>query len=132
MAIKCILRPLIVIGDDMTINKNLDDSAVLGALGKRLEQRRLDLRLTQAAAAEQAGVSKRTIERMEAGSSVQLSSLLRVLRVLDLMAGLEQLAPPAGPRPMDLLQLKGRARQRAPAAAGEQKPSGSGWTWNDT
>lgn len=113
----------------MKINKNLDDSAVLDTLGKRLEQRRLDLRLTQAAAAEQAGVSKRTVERVEAGASVQLSSLLRVLRALDLIEGLDQLAPPAGPRPMDLLQLKGKARQRAPAAANNEKPSGSDWTW---
>ena len=114
----------------MKIDKNLSDSAVLETLGQRLARRRLDLRLTQAAAAEQAGVSKRTLERMEAGASVQLSSLIRVLRVLDLMDGLEQLAPPAGPRPMDLLQLKGKARQRAPASDDKKSP-GSGWSWDE-
>lgn len=113
----------------MEISASLSDSAILEALGERLARRRLDLQLTQAAAADQAGVSKRTLERMEAGASVQLSSLIRLLRVLDLMDGLEQLAPPAGPRPMDLLQLKGKARQRAPAAADNEKPSGSDWTW---
>lgn len=114
----------------MKIDATLNDEAILRALGERLAQRRLDLRLTQAAAAEQAGVSKRTLERLEAGSSVQLSSLLRVLRVLDLMAGLEQLVPPAGPRPMDLLQLKGRARRRAPAGSGDAA-AGGGWTWDE-
>jgi len=113
----------------MEINKSLDDQAVLDTLGERLARRRLDLQLTQAAAAEKAGVSKRTVERMEAGASVQLSSLIRVLRVLDLMDGLEQLAPPTGPRPMDLLQLKGKARQRAPASGGDEKPAESDWTW---
>ncbi|MGA7966821.1 MAG: helix-turn-helix transcriptional regulator [Gammaproteobacteria bacterium] len=113
----------------MKLDKNLGDSAVLEALGKRLARRRLDLKLTQAKTAEQAGVSKRTVERLEAGASVQLSSLIRVLRVLDLMDGLEQLAPPAGPRPMDLLQLKGKSRQRAPASGGDEKPAESDWTW---
>lgn len=115
----------------MEINDRLSDKAILRALGERLAQRRLDLRLTQAAAAGQAGVSKRTVERLEAGSSVQLASLIRVLRVLDLVDGLEQLAPPGGPRPMDLLQLKGKARQRAPAAGTDETPSADEWTWGD-
>jgi len=115
----------------MEINASLSDAAILEALGERLARRRLDLQLTQAAAAEQAGVSKRTVERMEAGASVQLSSLIRVLRVLDLIDGLERLAPPAGPRPMDLLQLKGKARRRAPATSADETPSGGEWTWGD-
>lgn len=115
----------------MEIVNSLGDQAILEILGERLARRRLDLRLTQAATAEQAGVSKRTVERMEAGASVQLSSLIRVLRVLDLMDGLERLAPPAGSRPMDLLQLKGKARRRAPASGAIRKPSGDGWHWDD-
>lgn len=115
----------------MEISKNLGDEAVLEALGERLARRRLDLQMTQAAAAEQAGVSKRTVERLEAGASVQLSSLVRVLRALDLVEGLDRLAPPAGPRPMDLLQLKGKARQRAPASGADETPSDSKWTWED-
>lgn len=115
----------------MRITKELSDDTLLAALGERLAQRRLDLRLTQAEAAERAGVSKRTVERMEAGSSVQLASLVRLLRALDLMDGLEHLAPPAGPRPMDQLQLKGKARQRAPATAGDEESSASAWSWGD-
>lgn len=115
----------------MAIDKTLSDVAMLKALGERLARRRLDLKLTQATTAEQAGVSKRTVERLETGASVQLTSLIRVLRALDLMDGLEQLAPPAGPRPMDLLQLKGKARQRAPASTLRETPSGTEWTWNE-
>lgn len=115
----------------MKIENTLSDEAILRALGERLARRRLDLRLTQAAVAEQAGVSKRTVERMEAGASVQLSSLVRVLRVLGLMEGLEHLVPPAGPRPMDLLELKGKARRRAPASDSDDKATGSDWTWDE-
>lgn len=106
------------------------DEAILSELGARLARRRLDLQLTQAELAQQAGVAKRTVERIEAGASAQLSSLLRIFRVLDLMSGLEQLVAETGPRPMELLQLKGRTRQRASShrpAADSAEP----WTWDD-
>ena len=114
----------------MKIANQLSDEAVLSELGARLAQRRLDLQLTQAAVAEQAGVAKRTLERIESGASAQLSSLIRVMRVLDVLPGLDTLLPEAGPRPMDLLKRGGRARQRAPrrgADAQTERP----WSWDD-
>ncbi len=113
----------------MKIDHLLSDTAILGELGTRVARRRLDLQLTQAALAEQAGVAKRTVERVEAGASAQLLSLIRIFRVLELLPGLEQLLPEAGPRPMELLQLKGKQRQRASSkpAAGADEP----WSWDD-
>jgi hypothetical protein len=67
---------------------------------------------------------------MESGASAQMSSLIRVLRVLELLPNLDQTIPAAGPRPMDLLRRKGKVRQRASASRGEaqiQKP----WSWDD-
>jgi transcriptional regulator with XRE-family HTH domain len=63
--------------------------------------------------AEQAGVSKRTVERIEAGATAQMSTLIRLLRALELLDRLETLVPESGPRPMDLVKLKGKARKRA-------------------
>lgn len=71
---------------------------------------------TQAALAFEAGVSKRTLERIEAGESVQFVSLVRVLRALRLVENLETLAPAGGPTPMELLRMQGRQRRRAPPA----------------
>lgn len=121
----------------MTINKItslMTDTAILTEMGQRLARVRINNQLTQAALAEQAGVSKRTIERIEAGESAQLSSLIRILRILDLLAGIDMLLPEAGPRPMDLLKLQGKVRRRAssPRSAPEnsvRKPRA--WTWND-
>ena len=110
--------------------KTLGDDAVLEELGRRLGRRRLALQITQAKLAEQAGVSKRTVERMEAGAAAQTLSLIRILRVLDLLQGLDQLIPETGPRPMDLLKLKGKERKRASSSrAGDQ--SGEAWSWGD-
>jgi len=113
----------------MKIEPLLADDAILAELGGRLVQRRLELQLTQAELAEQAGVSKRTIERVEAGATTQLSTFIRILRALELLDRLETLIPEVGPRPMDLLKLKGKERQRAPRKR-EQK-SEHPWQWGD-
>lgn len=114
----------------MNLSNLLTDDAILTELGARLAARRVDLQLTQAAAAEQAGIAKRTLERMEAGHSSQLSSLIRVLRVLDALTGLDGLVPETGPRPMDLLKRKGKVRQRA-SGRRAAKPPGKPWSWDD-
>ncbi len=114
----------------MKISPELTDETVLLELGGRLAQRRLDLQLTQAVVAEQAGISKRTLERVESGASVQLASLIRLLRVLDDLSGLDQLLPEAGPGPMDLLRRKGKPRQRAPRRSAREKRD-EPWTWGD-
>jgi transcriptional regulator with XRE-family HTH domain len=111
----------------MKIESLLTDQAILAELGQRFAQRRLELQLTQEMLAEQAGVSKRTVERLEAGATTQLSTVIRILRVLELLDRLETLLPEAGPRPMDLLKLKGKTRKRA---GGRRKPAdGTPWTW---
>lgn len=113
----------------MKIEGLLTDEAILAELGKRLTQRRLELELTQADLAEQAGISKRTLERIEAGATTQFSTLIRILRVLELLDGLEILIPEVGPRPMDMLKLKGRQRQRAPRK--KKAASDEPWSWGD-
>ncbi len=112
----------------MNISKLLTDDAILAETGKRIARCRLDHQLTQAEVAEQAGVSKRTVERVEAGASAQMSTIIRILRVLDLLPGLDHLIPEPGPRPMELLKLKGKVRQRA---SSKRRPSRANkkWSW---
>jgi transcriptional regulator with XRE-family HTH domain len=114
----------------MEISALLADEAILAELGARIARRRLDLQLTQADVAEQAGVAKRTVERIEAGASAQMLSIIRILRVLDLLAGLNLLIPAAGPRPMDLLKRKGKLRQRASSRRHAEQDAAP-WSWDD-
>lgn len=115
----------------MIFSNNLADKTVLIEIGKRLERYRLDRQLTQAVLAEQAGVSKRTVERVEAGASVQLATIIRILRVLGLLEGLETLIPETGIRPMDLLQLRGEERQRASKTRRNPDQPHKEWSWDD-
>ena len=102
------------------------DDAVLAELGSRLGAVRLSRNLTQAELAKEAGVSKRTLERIEAGQSAQITSFIRILRALDLLERLELLLPPAQPGPMDLLKRAGKAPQRA---SGRSSAHPQPWTW---
>lgn len=104
------------------------DESVLAELGARLSSERLSRNLTQAELAHDAGVSKRTVERIEAGQSAQLTSFIRILRALHLLSGLEQLLPPPQPGPMDLLRRRGKTPQRA--SGGSALPD-EPWTWAD-
>ncbi len=115
----------------MKINALMTDEAVLAEIGSRLAARRIDMQLTQAEVAEQAGIAKRTLERMEAGHSSQLSTLVRVLRVLEATTGLENLIPETGPRPMDLLQRRGGKQRQRASGKRARTPSGTAWTWDD-
>ncbi len=114
----------------MKISKLMADEAILAEIGERVARRRLDLQLTQADVAEQAGVAKRTVERIEAGASAQMSSMIRIFRVLDLLPGLDSMIPEAGPRPMELLKRKGKERQRASKSRGPDQTH-EPWSWDD-
>src|SRR3954465_4597774 len=112
----------------MKISKQSTDETVLQELGGRLAQIRLDRNLTQAELAQQAGISKRTLERLESGEvATQLSAFIRVCRVLDLLEQFESLIPASGPSPIAQLKLGGRRRRRAsrpaPPTVNEPPPS---------
>lgn len=120
----------------MKVTNEHSDEAVLTELGARLAQRRIAQLLSQAALAVEAGVSKRTVERVEAGQSVQLVTLIRLCRVLGLMDGLDQWLPESVPSPMALLKEKqagkGRQRARSHRTAPTVKPGGKSWIWGDS
>jgi transcriptional regulator with XRE-family HTH domain len=114
----------------MTIDTFMSNEAVLQEIGRSMARRRVELELTQAALAEQAGVAKRTVERIEAGLSIQTANLIRIFRVLGLIEGLAVLIPETGPRPLDLLKLKGKQRQRV-SAKKTAKSNSEPWTWGE-
>lgn len=123
----------------MNVTPMLSDDAILAEIGDRAGAARISRDLTQAELARDAGISKRTVERLESGESVQLTSFVRVLRALDLLAGFDTLLPPARPTPMDLLRGRGKAPKRASGERGGRGPEPTdpqgerdpGWTWGE-
>jgi len=115
----------------MNITKQATDEVVLGELGGRLARIRLDRNLSQAQLATQAGVSKRTVERLEAGTvGTQLSGFIRVCRALNLIERFDLLVPEPVPSPVEQLKMAGRKRQRA-STAKPAEASAKKWQWGD-
>jgi len=118
----------------MRIEGYLTDEAVLAELGTRLERARLDRNLTQRQLAADGGVQRKVVQRIEAGESVTLTSLIRILRALGLLEALDQLVPEPAPRPIDLLRLHGKTRRRASGRrVRRERPGGetAPWHWGD-
>ena len=69
------------------------DSQILIDLGSRLRDLRVSHGYSQIELAEKAAVSRATIQSLENSGRISLSSLLRVLRVLDEHHALENIAP---------------------------------------
>src|SRR5580704_17891161 len=119
----------------MRIISEMTDMVVLREIGDRLERRRIDAGLTQAQLAEEAGISKRTVERIEAGHSADFVLLLRALRVLKLFDALDQFVSDLPQSPLMLLKSRGRARKRVghsrrPADGTAQNPA-TPWKWRE-
>ena len=113
----------------MSITKQTTPQAALKELTARLERFRMESGLTQAQLAAQSGVSKRTIERIENGCDLQITTLVRLLRVLELADRLDQLIPEQTVSPIDMLKGKTEPPKRArhKKTAKTEKP----WKWGD-
>ena len=99
------------------------------ALCKRLESIRLSRNITQQHLAEEAGVSIRTIRRLEKGQGVSLDTFIRVLSALKIQHSLENLLPDPSVRPIERVGLGTGERKRArPVPANQERPA---WSWGD-
>ena len=118
----------------MKISQHLSDEAVLAELGMRLGRTRLERNLTQRELAAEAGVERKAVQRIEAGESVNLTSLIRVLRPLGLLDALDRLVMEPTPSPIELLKLHGKTRRRASGARRKRTPDereAASWHWGD-
>jgi len=101
------------------------EQRILSELGDRLRLARKRRRLSNAAVAGRAGISRTTLYKIEAGApSATLGSYVRVLAVLGLVADLNQLAADdrLGRKLQDLaLEPKPRASRRSKTPVGEPK-----------
>ena len=82
-------------------------------LGKRLRELRLQRNLDQRTTAEKAGIAEKSLRNLEAGRGSSVETLVRTLKALDFLDGIEMLAPQPSVNPLSLLKTaKPRARAR--------------------
>jgi transcriptional regulator with XRE-family HTH domain len=117
----------------MNIEELMTDAAVLTELGRRLARHRLERNWTQAEMAARAGLGQATVQRVERGESVQMTSMIKLLRTLGLLGGLDAAVPEAITLPIAQLEREQRrTRRRASGGRGPTVESGdTQWTWGD-
>ena len=115
----------------MNIRSELSDQPILQEIGERLARTRLERNLTQANLAKTAGISKRTLERLESGAaSTQLTTFIRVCRALSLLQRFDTFLPKPLASPVEQVKLQGRKRKRASGIRTE-KTLKKKWTWGE-
>jgi transcriptional regulator with XRE-family HTH domain len=93
------------------------------ALGQRVRRLRLARNIDQRATAEKAGVSEKALRNLEAGRGSTVGTLLRTLKALDHLQGMEMLAPEVTVDPIALLhRLKPPQRVRRPRGPRKANP----------
>lgn len=119
----------------MKLDGQLLDGEITAELGRRLARLRISAELTQAQLAERAGVTRSTVQRFERGDSIQLESLIKLLRPLGRLAALDPLLPEEIRSPIAEFEGRGKQRKRVrPRRANADGATGAGvstWTWDD-
>lgn len=82
-------------------------------LGSRLRRLRLDRNLDQISTAEKAGISEKALRNLESGHGSTVETLVRVLKALDFLQGIDMLVPEITVNPLELLRRAKAPRQRA-------------------
>ncbi len=103
---------------------------IIKSMGETLAQIRLSRNITQDELAANAGISPRTLSRLETGEKASMDTFVRLMQALGLQEHLATLLPDPGIQPVQLLEGKGleRKRVRSRTASNDKKKT---WHWDD-
>ena len=100
---------------------------IMQIIGRRIQERRVSMNITQKEFAVRCGVSSSTLERIERGEDTKISNLLMVLRGLDLNANIDMLIPDIEPDYKAMYEMK-KIRKRA---SSKRKLNNASWVWEE-
>lgn len=91
----------------------MSDKALLESIGKFIKHHRLNQNKSQSEVSEMAGISRSTMSLLERGEKIALSTLIQVLRVLDLLYIMDVFRISDEISPIEYAKLQKNKRQRA-------------------
>ena len=106
----------------------MSDTAIIGEIGKFIKHTRLEQNKTQAQVANDAGINRWTISQIENGESITISTLIQILRSLDLLQLLNIFEIEEKISPIEYAKLREKKRERASSNKIEPK-SGEKLEW---
>ncbi len=107
---------------------SMTDNAIINAIGAYIKHQRLEQNKTQAQVAKEAGINRWTLGQIENGESITLTTLIQILRVLDLFHLLEIFTIKEKISPLEYAKLKEKKKKRARSKNKETNLNGDlGW-----
>ena len=100
---------------------NKSDSAILAQMGGFIKQRRIKMDLTQNELADKAAISRSTLSMIERGENIALTTLIKILRILDALYVLESFQTVEELSPLQLAKGEKKPRQRASSSRTNHK-----------
>ena len=91
---------------------SMSDKALIETIGKFVKHHRLNQNKSQSDVAEAAGISRSTLSLLERGEKISLSSLIQVLRILDLLYFMDVFKINNEISPIEYAKLQKNKRQR--------------------
>lgn len=92
---------------------SMSDKALTQTIGGFVRHHRLNQNMSQCEVAESANISRSTLSLLEKGESVTISTLLQVLRVLNLLYIMDAFKVSREISPIEYAKLQEKKRQRA-------------------
>lgn len=93
---------------------SMTNSAIEQEIGKRIKKERLKRNMTQLELGRKTGLSRVSISKIESGKGSSLSSILEILRMLNLLHFLDNLFPSSELSPLEILKIQNKeVRHRA-------------------
>jgi len=93
----------------------MSDNALSGTIGNFVKYHRLIQNRTQKEVSKSAGISRSTLSLLEKGEKINLNSLIKVLRVLDLLYIMDVFKVKEEINPVEYAKLQKNKRKRASA-----------------
>ncbi|MFH4965604.1 helix-turn-helix transcriptional regulator [Gaetbulibacter sp. M235] len=104
---------------------SMSDNAIISSIGAYIKHERLKQNKTQAKIAEDAGINRWTLSQIENGEAISLTSLIQILRALNLLTILDIFKIETQLSPIQLAKLEKQKRQRASSNSNENKNESS-------
>ena len=91
----------------------MSDDRLIRILGEFIKNHRINKNMSQEELGFAAGLSRPTVSLMERGKSMSLNSIVKVLRVLDLLYLFDALKIPQTISPLEMLKMQEKQRKRS-------------------
>ncbi len=105
----------------------MSDNTLSETIGKFIKHHRLSQNKTQSKVSESAGISRSTLSLLERGEKINLNSLIKVLRVLDLLYIMDVFKVNTEISPIEYAKIQKNKRQRASSKNNNNETDDLGW-----